>query len=539
VAGLLGRVAKLERAGAETAATRPDLSRYKDDPVGFAADVLGITPTNDQAEIARAFLVAPFMVKVRAGHNVGKTFLFAWLTLWWLYTRTPSVVITTAPTARDVEDLLWTEIRLLHGRAKVPLPDDFTGPEACELKVGPDHFAKGFTAAKGESFQGRHRADMLFLFDEDDGLPAIYFERTRSMFKAGDGHAWGSIGNPYSTSSPSAMEEFEQDLGGNPAWNLFCLNAANHPNVRAELAGRPPPVPNAVSKGQIDAAVAKGCQPVAGPPKPGDFEWPPGSGKWFRPGPVFQAGTLGVRPTQGTNSVWSNAAWEAATAPGRVDPADLVRRGLLPQIGVDVALYGTDWSAIHARVGAASLRHESANGWKPEETAGALKAECRRLAAWVNSVRDRKAQPVTPEEIPVNVEQDGYGEMVLTHGRDWSWRGVSASGTPAEPEQFKNTRSELWFTTADKADGGRIDLTLLPKTVLAKLRQQLLLPTYELNGSGQKVVEEKKATKKRLRGRSPDDADAFNLSHYDPPGVSVATPIDTGDRPRRTRDSRR
>jgi hypothetical protein len=496
-------------------AAGPDHSKYRDDPVGFARDVLRVTLTPDQERIARAFLVAPYRVKVRAGHNVGKTFLFAVLALWWYWTRPESVVITTAPTLRDVVDLLWTEVRLLSARAG--LPDHFVGPAAPELRSGPDHWAKGYTASKGESFQGRHRANMLFLFDEDDGLPALYFERTRMMFKPGDGHAWGSIGNPYTTSSQSAMEEHLAGPDGQPAWNLFTLSCLTHPNVLAELRGDPPPVPNAVSLAQVTGMVAEKCQPIpADQAKEGDLEWPPASGKWHRPGPLFEAGVMGLRPTQGTNAVWSEHAWQGTLKfdPEGDEPERLARAGTLPRIGVDVAVFGDDWTAIHTRIGRCSLAHRAANGWGPDETAGAVKEECRRLAAWMNALRGPAYEPVRAEQIPVAVELDGYGAGVLSHGKGWNWAGVSASATAGDPEQFQNARSELWFVTREKAARGLIDLSRLSPDVRTRLRQQLLAPTYRLNGAGQKVVERKDEMKKRL-GRSPDDADGFNISHYD------------------------
>lgn len=505
-----------------SAPTRPDLTRYRDDPNGFARDVLLVEPTPDQERIARAFLEAPYKVKVRAGHNVGKTFLFAWLTLWWFYTRPRSVVITTAPTERDVIDLLWTEVRLLHARARLPgtddpLPDDFIGPTAPQMYDGPDHWAKGYTARKGESFQGRHRANMLFLFDEDDGLEVVYYDRTRMMFKPGDGHAWGSIGNPYSTSSASALEEYAVDGDGNPSWNLFTLSCLDHPNVRAELDRSPPPVPNAVSLAQVDAMVAEKCQPIpAGQVRPGDFEWPPGSGHYHRPGPLFEAGVLGRRPTQGTNSVWSEAAFDAACRANLAVPLDA-----LPEVGCDVAVFGDDWTTIHVRCGPVSLHHEAANGWGPEETAGRLKQVCREYAAWANARRPSQAEPVRPEQVLTKVELDGYGEGVLSHGREWNWLGVSASGVPNDPENYPKRRSELWFTTADRAAKGRLDLSRLDKRTLARLRQQAMAPVYSLNGQGQMVVEEKKDTKKRL-GRSPDDMDGVNQAYCEVSGLGAA-----------------
>jgi hypothetical protein len=291
-----------------------------------------------------------------------------------------------------------------------------------------------------------------------------------------------------------------------------------------------------VSLAQVEAMVAEKCQPVAADQrKKTDFEWPPNSGKWHRPGPIFEAGVLGRRPTQGTNSVWSDSAFEAACRPTGTDPAELCRQGLLPEVGNDVAVFGDDWTTIHTRIGPVSLEHEAGNGWAPDVTAGRLKETCRRMAAWVNSVRAPEAQPVRPEDIKVKIELDGYGHGVKSHGNEWNWVGVSASGTAVNEEQFRNKRSELWFTTSERADADRLDLSRLPPTARSRLRQQCMMPTYTLNGAGQKEVEPKKVTKKRLKGRSPDDTDGMNLAYYETGSGDVATWIDTGERRSRRR----
>lgn len=489
------------------ATSEHNLPGYKNYPVGYCYHVLKVKLTPDQQKIARSFLSKPYKVKVRAGHNVGKTFLFACLCNWWFDTRPESVVITTAPTERDVIDLLWTEVRLQ--RARVGLPSHFIGPAAPEMRTGPDHWAKGYTARKGESFQGRHRANMLFLFDEDEGIDKLYFDRTKSMFKAGDGHAWGSIGNPYTTSSASYLEELVSDDDGNPAWNLFTLSQLNHPNVLAELDGRTPPVPNAVSLQQVKDAIAEKCQALPGPPYlPTDFEFPAGTGKWYRPGPLFEAGAMGRRPTQGTDAVWSEAVFDAAAAL-------VARPGLdqIPEIGCDVARYGDDWTAIHVRLGPCSLHHEAVNGWGVDQTAGRLHELATEWAAFFSASRpDRR--PLRPNEIPIKIDDDGVGGGVTDVVRARGMRGipVSAASRANDPNRFPRRRDELWFDVAEMAAEGLVGFKALPLKVRQRLRQQALAPKYEIDPAGRRKVEPKDDTKERI-GRSPDDMDAVNLAY--------------------------
>jgi hypothetical protein len=99
----------------------------------------------------------------------------------WFDVFDPGVVITTAPTERDVVDLLWTELRLQRERAG--LPCHFIGARAPEMRTSEEHYAKGYTARKGESFQGRHRQRMLFIFDEGEGVDSNYWTTAKTMFK--------------------------------------------------------------------------------------------------------------------------------------------------------------------------------------------------------------------------------------------------------------------------------------------------------------------------------------------------------------------
>src|SRR5437016_2580147 len=93
---------QLERRRALRPLGAKDPSAYRDDPVGYARDVLGADFVWDQqAEIAEALRREPFKVLVKSGHNVGKTWAAAWLINWFHDSFKPGVVISTAPTFTD------------------------------------------------------------------------------------------------------------------------------------------------------------------------------------------------------------------------------------------------------------------------------------------------------------------------------------------------------------------------------------------------------------------------------------------------------
>jgi len=512
-------------ATVELRAARPpaEYSRYRHDPVGFIRDVLGKTLTPDQIEICNKFTRIGARVKVNSGHSVGKSFLAACLILWWFYTRPESVVITTAPTARDVITILWTEVRILHRRSKQPLPDFFVGTKAPAMFEHEEHWAQGYTSSSGESFQGRHRESMLFVFDESEGIDEVYWTTTGTMFQPDNDHAWLAIGNPTTTSSQSYLEDLATAPGGGPKWELFSLSALNHPNIAEQLAGGRPSIPNAVTLAMVEQWIEDWTDPVpATDRQPRDVEWPPGSGKFIRPGPSFLSRVLGKRPTDGVDTVWGETAFQLCVNPAvpsdtRLRLAWAAKSGV--SIGVDPAAFGDDDTSLHVRIGPVSVHHESHNGWGPDRTAARLSELCEEWTAFYNTLNDVGIAPEDPLDTRVVIEGDGgFGVGVHSHrGRYRKWTLASAASRCTLLSQgrpiYANLRSQWWMESAKLAAAGGVDLSRLPRAVQAKLRIQLLAPFYWLIPGGALKVEPKEDVKGRLK-RSPDDADAFIISHH-------------------------
>ncbi len=516
------RCAKLNKRALEAAqqltAIKPTATY---DPVAYAKQILKIEYIWDkQAEIQQALLRSPHKVLVLSGHNVGKTFIAASTVNWFYDTFPQGAVLSTAPTSRDVKDVLWKEIRLQRFRAG--LSDDFIGPSAPEMRSGPDHYAKGFTATKGESFQGRHDLRMLFVFDEATGIDALYWHTAKTMFKPEYGHFWLAICNPTDTTSQAFLEDLE---GG---WTVIALSALDHPNVTECLAGRPMPIPAAVSLSQVDEWVRGWCEPIpeeeAGAT---DVLWPPREGRWYRPGPIFEARCLGRWPSAGTYGVWSDLLWSKAANANITLP----HYSVLPQIGCDVARFGDDWTTIHTRWDCCSIGHEAHNGWDTTRTATRLRNMADKLASGINDRRPMGHEPVKGSQIPLKIDDDGVGGGVTDLLNRWSYKAISISaGTVASKQlDYPNKRCELWFELAERARHGKVDLHRLDHETLKRLRQQAMAPEWKLDPQGRRVVERKEETKEKI-GRSPDDMDAMNLAYYEggtwEPGAAIDDPIE-------------
>jgi hypothetical protein len=480
---------------------------YPTDPVGYCRDILGVELWSKQKEAICALLQDPFRVLMPSAHSTGKTFMAACAVNWWYDNFDPGVVISTAPDHRSVCDLLWAEIRLQ--RIKAGLGDLM--PASPEMRSAPDHYAKGFTASTGDSFQGRHPARLLIVFDEAAGVAPVFWETCESMFQRRPGHAWLAILNPTDTGCQAYAEDQKTNLDGTPKWQRFSLDALEHPNVKGRGPNDPPVVPNAVTWRQFDEWVQAWCDPIpATEASKEDLEWPEGSGKMWRQGPIFLARARGKWPSGLAFSVWSDTAWSVACE--RVIQPSL---DLLPELGVDVGRYGDDMTSWHVRWGHTSVAHDSRNGWDTVAVAGHCKALAEQWAAAATKVRPGSSQPISWKQIPMKIDDDGVGGGVVDLLRSWGAMVIPiGAGTRSISGRYPNKRSELWFQVADRASGGMVCLGRLPKALQARMRQQALTVLWRMNAAGMREVEPKDQFKARI-GRSPDDMDALNLAYLE------------------------
>jgi hypothetical protein len=462
--------------------------RFATDPARYAAEVLGMHWWAKQAEIAQSVLEHR-RTAVFAGHSVGKTHMLGGLVQWHFDCFDPSITLTTAPSWASIHDLLWGEIR---SQRQPSAPGRLLD---LRLDGGPMHYAKGHNAESGTGFQGRHEGRQLIVLDEGMGIPLYIWEATNAMMTSP--HCRTLVtGNPTETSGPY------YELLEDPSWNVVRISCLDHPNIAAELAGLPPPYPKAVGLVWVREMVDKHCVEVSEPDAE-CFEFPNASGEpvWYRPNDIFRSRVLGLFPKQASSSVWDEAWLEAARA--RVLEPDADR---LPEIGADIARFGDDETVLYGGAKPAVTHREAYAKQATTETAGRIKRLADTLAG---------EHGCLPTQIPIKVDDTGLGGGVTDMLREDSYNVVPiiAGEQARDPSEYYNRRSELWFVGAGEGRKGQLDLTCLPPPVYRKLAAELRGVRYKIQSDKTLRVEGKDETKKRV-GRSPDDADAFNLWLY-------------------------
>lgn len=159
------------------------VERYAFDPLRFAVEVCGMTPTWQQIELANSVGMPGSRTSVSSGHGTGKTNFFGVLGLWHLLVYSKSNTFITAPRIDSVRSGVWKEFAG-HQAAMM------RGPHAwiCEYFTIETEkvYVKGFklewwivgkTApiGKPENLAGAHNKWLMWLCDESSGIPDASF----------------------------------------------------------------------------------------------------------------------------------------------------------------------------------------------------------------------------------------------------------------------------------------------------------------------------------------------------------------------------
>ena len=239
-------------------------SRDCSSPVMFAKEVLGVSMWSKQEEVLAA-LREHRRVAVKSGNGLGKGFSAAVAILWFLCCHDPAVVLSTAPTFRQVRHVLWREVHRLYQRAGRPL-----GGKLLEtrLEMSEGRFALGLSADSDEEFHGFHSPNMLIVVDEAEGVEEPIYEAIEAVMTS-ENCKLLLIGNP-TTMSGTFRRAFHEDRD---LYHTLTISALESPNV---VEGQKV-VPGLVSKRWVEERKKV----------------------WGEENPIYQARVLGEFPTRG------------------------------------------------------------------------------------------------------------------------------------------------------------------------------------------------------------------------------------------------
>ena len=441
------------------------------DPVAFASDVLGVQLWSKQCDVLRA-VTAGRRVAVKSGNGLGKDFTAAVAILWYLGAHDPGIVLSTAPTFRQVRHVLWRQLHRLHRRAAGRL-----GGELLDTRweLADDRYALGLSASGADQFQGFHCENMLVVVDEAEGVSEPIYEAVEALMTSANPKLL-LIGNPTVTYG-AFHRAFHQESG---IYRTITISALESPNV---AAGR------VVVPGLTTAEWVEERRAI-----------------WGDDSPLFRARVMGEFPDRSDDGLISSADIEAALLPPGARPAPERGSELFGAepavIGVDVARYGPDRSVIVVRRGNVVVDVQVYSGIDTMELVGYVVVAMREYA---------------PER--VNIDVVGLGSGVVDRLREQGLtrvRGVSGAESPVREAACANLRAEGYWTLRQRFAQRAIRIPNDPELIaeLSSLR-------YTFSSRGKVLMESKEDLRRRGR-RSPDKADALMLAFLnDTPAVEL------------------
>ena len=440
-------------------------------PVEFAGEVLGVELWAKQRELLSA-LPEHHRVAVKSGNGLGKGFSAAVAVLWYLYTHEPAIVLSTAPTFRQVRYILWRQVHSLYRLAPETLGGRLLDTR---WELDDDRYALGLSADGPDQFQGFHSPNMLIVVDEAEGVSDSIYEAVEAVMTSADPRLL-LIGNPTTTSGMFRRAFHEE----RQIYHCITISALDSPNLKGDGVV----VPGLVTPRWVDERRQI----------------------WGENNPLYRARVLGEFPDQSEDALISLSHVEAAVERWRAQqlaqatgaatppPAEWEPEGEVV-LAVDVARFGSDHSVILRRQGMRVDEIRTFNG-----------LDTMQLAGWV-AAAIREFQPLR-----TCVDEVGVGAGVVDRLREQGYgvRGINVAQSARQKEVFANLRAEGYWRLRELFAAGEIAIPPDPQLV-----GELVSLRYHHDSRGRVLLERKEDMRKRGLP-SPDRADAMMLAFLDP-----------------------
>jgi phage terminase large subunit len=462
----------------------PRNDHFPKDPVKFMREVIGIEPWQIQEDIVYSVWENRY-TSVASCHGIGKSFITAAILITFVNLKENSIVLSTAPTGRQVEHVLWRNVRHLYATSLQPLLGN--KPLTTRYDIAESWYAMGFkpTDSDTDPIQGFHAEEVLCIVDEAAGamptiidgmMAALTTEQSRMLL----------IGNPTSTAGPF----YESHHGKKHQYKTFKVAWPDTPNYKA---GRTI-LPYLITEQWVDDVVERYGEESPYVQARVYANWVSSEDVLIPQNSVINANERTMQDMQ---------EWAQARADAYMDIDWDTTAGL------DVARDGKDETILTVRTGPVVMYCAPISGSEGWEVAGKT----------LKTLKDN-----FPECSRLCIDEVGVGASVLDFAdrlvRDFEeFKGLDIVGvnfgkTPHDPEKYKNQRCEAYGLLADRFRTGAIGGNgFFGDEAVADLSDI----HYTFDGRHSQPLIEPKERFKERNGHSPDYGDSIALAFYEPP----------------------
>ncbi len=348
-------------------------------------------------------------------------------------TRHEAKIPCTAPTAHQLYDVLWAELRKWLEKMPKALKASCV-LKADRLEVG-NSFAVSRTARveKPEALQGFHSKNLLFLIDEASGVDEVIYEVAEGALSS-PGAKVVMTGNP----TRSSGYFYESHHRMSHRWHTMRVSCEESTQV---------------TKNYIEDMAHK----------------------YGTDSDVYRVRVLGDFPTSDSDAVIPLDLIEAAH--GR-DVAPIER--VMPIWGLDVARFGSNRTALCKRWGNQVTEVKSWRKRDTMEVAGLIMQEYEEAKS------DQRPAVICIDSIGV-----GAGVADRLRELDLPVMAVNVGEAPSGVGRFLNLRAELWWRARNWLEERDVRLDD------EELSAELSIVTYKITSSGKIQIEKKEDLEKR------------------------------------------
>ncbi len=474
---------------------------YRDDPVRFAIEQLGVAPTADQAKVMKAIATgADLQNAVKAGRRSGKSSLIALLDAWAFCSFPEATVFNGAPCLRQITEIVYHELtgiltdqrclkcRILHPE-RVGKCCPHVTPIDCSIGASPVHGVRSadgrrriFGAAPRDAQSARGIAaqgsGMFCFLDEMSGIPSDTYEVLFSNCRASGGR-FAAFGNP------AKLHDAFWQMFHSGSWGRHTMSVLN--------------VINVILRQRIVDGLA-------------DHEWHDEMLAAHGPKDIrYIVDCLGDFPTRAMLELISDVDLSGAFArfetfeSMNTPPTGDIWLGIDPAGGT-----GNDDSVIYARRGTVVFHCDAFQGGTDEII--------NRVLTLIPKIRNHPTERVDinfDASSRMGSDLDAALRAEAVKDSNIAWHGLYSRGAYIEKNTvlygsgYARPRDAYW---------GNMCLRLAKNIALRfdqELRQELLTGEWNPRDDNLKRLIDKRVHAKKLGGRSPDRGDALSYCLFE------------------------
>jgi len=449
------------------------------DPFVFFDSVLDTPHWSKQDEIITAVRDNQ-RVTVKSCFWVWKTYICARIALWFQFAYSDSIVITTAPTHRQIENVLWRELRSAHKKAKVPLGWKMN---KTKFEIDERWYMLGLSSDEESNFQWFHSLNQLNIADEAWGIKAKSLEALEALM------TWEGTKLLYIWNPTIAMWGF-YDSFQDDSYYKISISVFDTPNFTKNGLKNVADLKK-LSKEEV-LSLPLVYPELVTPMWAWDKIW-----RWWEDTAIFQSKVMAIFPDEGDDTL-IRLSWIEQSLEKEWTEEEWLMRPRRNCIGIDVARFGWDTTVLVAMDN--GKMHENMRSYKGKDT---MKTAWEAIAMfndlWFNKEFDYFV-----------VDDTWVGGWVTDRLRELGYNviPINNASSARDSETFRDIKAEIYWMLRQAFIDGKIRIYDVDRLI-----KDISNIKYDYTSNGKIFIKSKKDMKKEGLD-SPDFADALALAFY-------------------------